>query len=510
MKAFLMFKDQDFDLQQPSPWHEQDLSKDLELNTLLKAMAMEDEFLLEVTRKAILASLTDCDQILYRQAILKDCLKNSAVIRDIYTVAEAAILDEKKHYLSLFSQYPAAILHRSLEVMQLFLNRLKKLKQIAEAHSQQFESEGFARFFTMLIDELSAEYFASVENHLRQLEFRQGILLSAQLGKGLKGSRFVLHKPKDQKQNWLEWIKQALGRRYDDDTYYISDRDESGIRAYSELKDSGLNLVANALAQANDHILNFFKMLQTELAFYIGCLNLQELLLAKGMLFCFPLPVAASQRRHSFQGLYDICLALTMEQKVVGNALNAESKDLMLITGANQGGKSTFLRSVGQAQLMMQCGMFVPAAAFSANICEGIFTHYKREEDVSMNSGKLDEELNRMNMIANRITPNALLLFNESFAATNEREGSEIAGQITCALVEKRIKVFFVTHLYEFAHSLYRQQRENVLFLRAERQTDGVRTFKISQGEPLQTSFGQDLYNRIFQKSACNSTPTGQ
>lgn len=72
---------------------------------------------------------------------------------------------------------------------------------------------------------------------------------------------------------------------------------------------------------------------------------------------------------------------------VIGNDLKADGKDLVIITGANQGGKSTFLRGIGLAQLMMQCGMFVPAKTFSANTCERIFTHYKREEDAAMKAG---------------------------------------------------------------------------------------------------------------------------
>ncbi|MHB1276405.1 MAG: MutS-related protein, partial [Candidatus Humimicrobiaceae bacterium] len=169
-------------------------------------------------------------------------------------------------------------------------------------------------------------------------------------------------------------------------------------------------------------------------------------------------------------------------------------------TGANQGGKSTFLRSIGLAQLMMQCGMFVPAEFFCANICERLFTHYKRKEDVTMKSGKLDEELCRMSDILDNLAANSIVLFNESFSATNEREGSEIARQIVSALVEEGIKVFFVTHMYEFAHGFYDKKKENTIFLRAERQIDGSRTFKIAEGEPSQTSHGIDLYNKIFGK----------
>lgn len=86
--------------------------------------------------------------------------------------------------------------------------------------------------------------------------------------------------------------------------------------------------------------------------------------------------------------------------------------------------------------------MFVTAESFSADICRGLFTHYKREEDAMMESGKFDEELSRMSGIVDALTPNSLLLFNESFAATNEREGSEIARQIVRALLETRVRIY--------------------------------------------------------------------
>jgi DNA mismatch repair ATPase MutS len=90
------------------------------------------------------------------------------------------------------------------------------------------------------------------------------------------------------------------------------------------------------------------------------------------------------------------------------------------------------------------------------------------------------------------------LLFNESFAATNEREGSEIARQIVTALLERHIKIFFVSHQFTFTSGFHGQDWDNVTFLRAERREDGTRTFKLVQAEPLRTSYGEDLYNRIF------------
>ena len=494
MKAFLMYRGQDFDVQRKLPWNEQALTQDLELTTLIDAMALGDKFIWDVARKAVVLSLDDGDTILYRQDILRDCVKNAAIVRDLYAIAVEAIESERKVW-SFLRDFPHGILQRSVEVLELFVGRLKKLKTIADEHAQEFASAGFTAFFAMLTAELEDEYFARVENHLKELQFRGGALISAELGKGNKGTDYRLRKRPEKRQTWLE---RMFARKPPAYTYYIPERDESGPRYLAELQDRGINLVANALAQSTAHILSFFIMLRTELAFYVGCVNLHEQLAQLGEPTCFPVPVAPGERRHSYRGLYDVCLALSMKQKVVGNDEDADKRDLVMITGANQGGKSTFLRGIGLAQLMMQCGMFAPAEAFCANICEGLFTHYKREEDTTMQSGKFDEELSRMSAIVEHVRPNAMLLFNESFAATNEREGSEIARQIICALLEKHIKVFFVTHLYEFAHGLHDKKMGNAIFLLAERQTDGGRTFKLIEGEPLQTSYGEDVYKGIF------------
>lgn len=495
MKAFLLYHNQDADLKQPLPPNAQALVQDLELHTLLRAMAQGDTFVFEVVQKVLLTSISDLDTIRYRQDILRDCLKNASIVREIYAIAVAAIEGEKKNYLGMLSKYPSWVLSRSIEVLHMFVDMLKKLKQVAENHAERFESEGFRAFFAMLNRELSEDYFARVQQHLRALKFPHGLLMSAELGKGNKGVSYVLRQPPDRKQGWVERL---FGEKVPMYGFTIDDRDESGARTLSDLQDRGINLVANALGQSTDHVLSFFTLLRTEMAFYLGCLNLHAHLTQMGEPVSFPKPLAPGERRHAFEGLYDVCLALTTKKSVVGNDLRADGKDLLIITGANQGGKSTFLRSIGLAHLMMQCGMFVPAASFCANVCEGLFTHYKRKEDASMKSGKLDEELSRMSEIVEQVRPDALLLFNESFAATNEREGSEIARQIVCALLEKRIQAFFVTHLYEFAHRFYDNHLENALFLRAERQADGRRTFKLLEGEPLQTSFGPDLYRKLF------------
>ncbi len=497
-----MYRDRDFDLKGDLPPNAAALTQDLELDMLFGAMAVGDKFLLEVAKKAVVTSLDEPQAILYRRHILADCLERSAIVREMYAIAVEAIEREKRVWGGMLGRYPEGLLHRSVEVFQLFVGLLKRLRRIADEHGAKFRSEGFTTLFGMLAKELDDEYLSIVADHLRRLAFRDGVLMSAGLGKGNKGTHYVLRKSRNIKRSWMErlqtWIERLLLRDRSRYVYQIADRDEGGFRALLELRSRGISLVASALAQSTDHILSFFSMLRSELGFYVGCLNLHDQLARKGEPICFPEPLTAGKAMLSCRGLYDVCLSLSVEKRVVGNDVSAEDKLLVMITGASQGGKSTFLRSIGLAQLMMQCGMFVPAESFRANVCDGIFTHFKREEDASMESGKLDEELSRMSSIVDHLTPNSIVLLNESFASTNEREGSEIARQIVRALLETGVKVFYVTHLFHLAQGFYLMKMDAALFLRAERLADARRTFRLVEGEPLPTSFGEDLYRRIF------------
>ena len=323
--------------------------------------------------------------------------------------------------------------------------------------------------------------------------------MSAGLGPGNSGDNYVLRKANRDDRSLLE---QFFSRKPDAYTFQIDERDSAGAEALARLRERGINLVANAVAQSAEHIQGFFEMLRIELAFYVACLNLHDQLASRGQSVAFPAPLPASDRRLSMHNLYDVSLVLNTAQPVVGNDADCEGKSLVIVTGANQGGKSSFLRSIGLAQLMMQCGMFVGAQSFTPGLCNGLFTHYKREEDKTLESGKLDEELARMSDIADHLQADSLLLFNESFAVTNEREGSEIARQIVHALLEKRIRVFFVTHMYDFARSFLDRRSADTMFLHAGRETDGSRTFRLVEGEPLATSYGEDLYRKIFAGDA--------
>ncbi len=495
MKVHLLHESRDFDFTADPPAQHEDLTQDLDLPTLLRAMAGDDNYLLDVARRVVLAGLADPAEVLYRQAVLADCMAQPDIVRDIYAIAVAMVQDKTSRWWHVSSKNPAWTLSSAVQYLEVALSRLKELRGIADERSGRVESAGFRAFFRSLQTELDDEYFQVVRRHLRQLQFREGVLISARLDRDNSSIDLVLRAQNDERQGLLQHL--GLGKR-EAYSFTVPTRDDAGWQGLENLKSRAINRVANAAAQSADHILSYFAMLRAELGFYLGCLRLREQLIGKGVSIAFPAPAPWRPARFAATGLREVCLALRSDEPVVGNDADANERPLVIVTGANSGGKSTFLRSVGLARLMLGCGMFVAAERLEASVLPGgVFTHFAREEDRSMTSGRLDEELTRMSTLADRLRPGSLVLFNESFASTNELEGSEIARQVVRALLEADIQVAFVTHQFDLADGFHKSHADSALFLRAEPGLGGQRTYRLVEGPPLATSFGEDLYYRI-------------
>ncbi|MFT3862894.1 MAG: hypothetical protein QM729_01380 [Solirubrobacterales bacterium] len=494
MKAHLMHRDRDFSAPESIAEEKKDLVDDLGVEDVVAAMGGEDSLLREVARRALLASLDDVDAVAYRQAALRDCLDHPEEARRLHEIAVSARGRSKQVWASL-GRSPGLVLSHAVKVLELLLDDLRDLRRLADEAAPGFSSEAFTTFFAMVVDQIDDAYLEEVAAHLKRLEFGGGVLISARLGVGNKGKDHVLRRP-DHEPHGLERLAAVFDRSgY---TFHLAPRDETGARALEELRNQGINLVAEAAEQSADHIVAFFTAVAVEAGFYVGCLNLADRLAADGNATCIPETRSTGEVDLTARGLYDVGLALRGRGSVVPNDLGGAGRPLIVVTGANQGGKSTFLRSVGLAQLMTQAGMFAPAESLAADLRTGLFTHFKREEDATMKSGKFDEELARMSRIADSLEPGGMVLFNESFAATDEQEGSEIAAQVTRALLAAGIKVVHVTHMYELAHGFAVDEGLDPLFLRAERTEDGSRTFRLVEAPPLSTSFGEDVYRKVF------------
>lgn len=498
MKVLLLHPERDFVPQNAPPETLNRFATDLGLGILLDAACGDDRYLSGVFSAALSSAWdNDAQTIVHRQEVLRDCVKNAAFVRALYALACEPFGRDQSWNFGLYGGQTSARVSSSVRTLRSSLSLLRRIRDACRLNTANFSSPGFMRMFETLGRNLDDDYLQAASRDLDHLRFRAGVLLSAHVGNGGKAKDVSLRVPQPRDLNVALRTLTPGPRSF---TFRLDPRDLSGAQAFGELQDRGLALISEALWNSAHHVLGFLKALRTDLAFYVSCLNLYDRLAAIGESVTWP-ELQPGSRGFRCRGLTDVCLALAMNACAAGNDVNAEGKPLVIVTGVNRGGKSTFLRSVGLAQLLLHAGMFVTATHFSSAPHTGLFTHFKREEDRAMESGKFDEELARLGAMADHIRRGALVLFNESFAATNEREGAEIARQVTGALLEEGATVIYVSHMYDFTRSFI--GRDDVLFLRADRTENGSEAFRLNEGLPKSTSFGLDLYNQIFEGQAC-------
>ncbi len=489
----------------------------------VKRSEKEDPFLIDTMRSVMMTPLRSKSEIRYRQDIIKDCIGHEELIRGLYRISCSVVQKwselgrgpgEKTH-----NSNPVIKLITDIRVLHLLSDSLSEVKQLFSAQDEELKSKGLSRFKEELFLAFSEERERFVNSVLNDISFYTDgsdqedegrnntvsprIVLECGLEDGLKFSSMKLEEVSSVNTKFyrpgstMYKIRGFLNSRIPDSFSAVKDvriSEQSGQLEYGIV-----SYLVEELKGFMEEFQNFFDRLRPQSAFYLAAVQLKAQMARLDIRWCFP--KVCDRRDLEFEELKEFVMGLEQRVSLVGNSCSLKKKDLLIVTGANQGGKSTFLRSIGIAQIMMQCGLMVTAQSYSGGIFPRIFVHFTRREDSEMNSGRLDEELGRMNRIVEQIGEGSLLLLNESFATTTEKEGSVIAYDIIRALKEAGVRILTVTHLLGFARRVYEEIKSDpesgVEFLSAERMQDGTRTFKMIRHEPELTSFGLDLYEEI-------------
>ena len=489
MKVHLLFADRDADLAATPADGADDLIADLDLEPVLEVM-QPDKRLATLCTAVLLNPLADPAQVAWRQHVAADALADPAGMRALFALAGRAL--ESQNSIWMYAGRTSdSLLSRSIHGLQALLPFLRELAGLAAQRLPLSHSEGLTQLYRRLIEELDYTYLSQMAELVSQLEFPQGVVSRARLDEsGLLGSLELLA-PESARRPW--WSKLGLfppgaGR------FTIAERDEAGAKAIGAMREHAIHDVAATVGRANAHVVGFFRQLRWETGFYVGAIQLHELLSQLGVPVCWPVP-AAERLTLTATELSCLSLAVRSGAAPVPNDLPGPHLDLGILSGANQGGKTTFLRSIGCAQLLLQAGLFVPARAYRSVLAPAVHTHFRRAEDDDLASGKLEEELLRMSRIVDRCRPGDLLLMNESFASTDEVEGTYIAADILDALLEHGVRILLVTNFHLLARHYL--ARPGTTFLMAERLADGTRSHRLLPGRPS-SSHGADIYHQIF------------
>lgn len=544
MNTFLLYREKDWN--SPEKYFDYNsIVQDLSLHILfrmgsrmviyerdmVKEISATDTFLQETMKQVMGVSLHTPDEILYRQNIVRDCIRHESFVRAVYSevtdlLREWAHLGRQERKRT-GSRNPVGDLMMDIQVLNLFLKGLNRLRTLF-AQEEGLCSEGLCA----LRDRLEAAFPPETEELYRsiaqQISFYVSdkgteedrypderptvdlpkIVFGVHAGDGMKLEGFVLQQVDTETKKYRDpnsTLAKVQGFFQNRNALAIPLAADTPIKDQtSALEFEVVRYIMSFCEPFMKFYDDFFDQLRFQIGFYIGAVNLYHHMRRLELEHCFP--TVCDQNTLRFRELKEFVMCIEQRVNAVGNSCQIEDKNLLIVTGANQGGKSTFLRSIGIAQICMQCGLPVAADEYESGIFPSFFTHFTRREDSAMNSGRLDEELGRMNQIIEHLGERSILLLNESFATTTELEGSVIAYDIIKALQEHGVKILTVTHLLSFAKRMFEEnkgleengQKSETTFLCAERLADGKRTFKMIQHEPELTSFGLDLYESII------------
>ncbi len=191
-----------------------------------------------------------------------------------------------------------------------------------------------------------------------------------------------------------------------------------------------------------------------EVQFYLAYLELIGRFRAAGLPFCYP-DVSAQAKEVAAEDTFDIALANKLVPErgtVVCNDFHLEAPErIFVVSGPNNGGKTTFARTFGQLHYLASLGLLVPGSQARLFLPDRIFTHFEKEEDIETLRGKFEEELVRVHEILEQATSNSIVVMNESFNSTTLNDALFVGTEMVQRILELGPLGVYVTFVDEIA-----------------------------------------------------------
>lgn len=425
--------------------------------------------------------LHDIEVIRYRQEIFRD-LENANTLNAIKTFAEKISL--VRRYLNLAQKlyYKRQQAGWFLEAAVAYCQAVSGL--VGDLEGASLRSRGFLDFRTYLTTYVASPAFHSLQEEARALKHD---LASIKYCVIIRGNWVGVRKCESEidysseVERTFEKFKQGDTKGYRIDLPILS-----GVsHVEAQILDCVAKLYPDIFKRLEAYCLNHqnfvdpvISTFDREIQFFISYIDFMANLEAKGLNFCYP-QLTKTKSIHA-KDAFDIALAhkrLSEPGLVVPNDFYLEGKErIIVVSGPNQGGKTTFARMFGQLHFLASLGCPVPGTEATLFLYDQIFTHFEKEESVRNLRGKLQDDLVRIHAILEEATSESILILNEIFTSTALKDAIFLSKEVLKRVISLDAFYVFVTFIDELS-TLSEQTVSMVSTVVPE--NPALRTFKI-------------------------------
>lgn len=498
---------------------------DLGLAPIVRALSSDGRYASQV-RMILTGLCTDLATIGYRQDILEDVLRLPALAARL----EAVLSPLASLAYNAASRWDAGGVFQvaaRLSELELYVDCVRSLLEALDAAHDQLMAAGWLELHSTLRSIAATSEFQALAAKLPALRAHIeragsvtiGINLDAQLHPesatllGIHAGRFdgprsllgrLLSTNRDT-QNGVTPLRPASERQ-------TFGPDRQLFQDLNHLLEEVTVPVAQALARYGHMHGGPLAALESEIAFYVGAARLIRDLQAAGHMLCRPQVAAPTERVCHIRDGFNLELLLRLRAHppqngtapdIVPNDITFDDAGrIFILTGPNRGGKTTFTRAIGQAQVLCQAGLYVPGSAARISPVDAIYTLFPEAEQAQTGMGRLDEEATRLAAIFRDATNSSLVLLNEPLSSTSPAEALELARDVLCGLRLLGVRAVLVTHLHDLAREASALNAAVSGTSRLASLVAGVgeggdqftrRTYRIAFGVPVGHSYAADV-----------------
>lgn len=465
---------------QPTPSAQPDFFSDLNLDQVIEAInAPKQEYNL---KPFFWTLLHDAETVHYRQEVMQD-LENEALLAHIKTFAEK--MGSVRRYLAMVEKLDFDYHKKGwiLEAALLYSEAVTTL--VHDLADIPLKSRGLLAFRRWVQQYASSQAFRSLSTEAKQVKDTLNKLKYCVI---IERGKFKVKRYEGEADYSIDIEKVFEKFQQKEAKSYLVNLPERAGMSHIEAKI--LEFVAQLYPEpfaALDHFCKTHpqfldETLQTfdrEIQFYVAYLDFISEFKRRGLPFCYP-QVSTTDKAVFVRDGFDLALAYVAHEAtkpVVFNDFFLQgSERIIVVTGPNQGGKTTFARMFGQIHYLASLGCPVPGREARLFLCDQIFAHFERTENIRNLRSKLEDDLVRIHAMLAHATPNSLFILNEIFTSTTLKDALFLSKEIIARLIELDVIGVWVTFLDELASF---SEKTVSMVASVEPNDPTIRTFKI-------------------------------